>query len=108
MLNFFDAGVFGLMAQRIKVDFLAATTWVFWSDRPTSSSTCWWHSDGAPGGHLPKKDSAGVRDRRDRRDYRAGRTRAKLQAAASSRMLRAPGIAHAPGAYSMLADIFHR
>ena len=81
--QFFDAQVFGMMAQRIKVDFQPDRRAAGLSDRSGQRHLlcAGRHSDGEAGGHLSAQDRARLRNRRDRRHHRTGWTGAELQAA---------------------------
>jgi MFS family permease len=109
MLNFFDAGVFGLMAQRIKVDFGLSDEELGFLIGP--ANIIFYVLVGIPMARLvdiyPRKIVLACGIAAIGGITALGGLAQSFKQLFSSRMLvGAGGSAHAPGAYSMLADYF--
>ena len=109
MLNFFDAGVFGLMAQRIKVDFHLTDEELGFLIGP--ANVIFYVLVGIPMARLvdiyPRKIVLACGIAAIGGITALGGLAQSFKQLFSSRMLvGAGGSAHAPGAYSMLADYF--
>jgi MFS family permease len=109
MLNFFDAGVFGLMAQRIKVDFHLTDEELGFLIGP--ANVIFYVLVGIPMARLvdiyPRKVVLACGIAAIGGITALGGLAQSFKQLFSSRMLvGAGGSAHAPGAYSMLADYF--
>jgi MFS family permease len=109
MLNFFDAGVFGMMAQRIKIDFRLTDEQLGFLIGP--ANVIFYVLIGIPMARLvdiyPRKivlacgiaAIGGI-------TALGGLAQNFTQLFASRMLVGAGGSAHAPGAYSMIADLF--
>jgi MFS family permease len=109
MLNFFDAGVFGIMAQRIKVDFHLTDEQLGFLIGP--ANVVFYVLVGIPMARLvdiyPRKIVLACGIAAIGGITALGGLAQNFTQLFSSRMLvGAGGSAHAPGAYSMLADLF--
>jgi MFS family permease len=109
MLNFFDAGVFGIMAQRIKVDFHLTDEQLGFLIGP--ANVVFYVLVGIPMARLvdiyPRKIVLACGIAAIGGITALGGLAQTFTQLFSSRMLvGAGGSAHAPGAYSMLADLF--
>jgi MFS family permease len=109
MLNFFDAGVFGIMAQRIKVDFRLTDEQLGFLIGP--ANVVFYVLVGIPMARLvdiyPRKIVLACGIAAIGGITALGGLAQNFTQLFSSRMLvGAGGSAHAPGAYSMLADLF--
>src|SRR5580698_4635835 len=109
MLNFFDAGVFGMMAQRIKIDFALTDEQLGFLIGP--ANVIFYVLVGIPMARLvdlyPRKIVLGCGIAVIGGITMLGGLAQNFRQLFSSRMLvGAGGSAHAPGAYSMLADLF--
>src|SRR6204780_2030771 len=109
MLNFFDAGVFGIMAQRIKVDFRLTDEQLGFLIGP--ANVVFYVLVGIPMARLvdiyPRKIVLACGIAAIGGITALGGLAQSFRQLFSSRMLvGAGGSAHAPGAYSMLSDLF--
>ena len=109
MLNFFDAGVFGMMAQRIKIDFRLTDEQLGFLIGP--ANVVFYVLIGIPMARLvdiyPRKIVLACGIAAIGGITALGGLAQSFTQLFSSRMLvGAGGSAHAPGAYSMLADLF--
>jgi MFS family permease len=109
MLNFFDAGVFGIMAQRIKIDFHLTDEQLGFLIGP--ANVVFYVLVGIPMARLvdiyPRKIVLACGIAAIGGITALGGLAQNFTQLFSSRMLvGAGGSAHAPGAYSMLADLF--
>ena len=109
MLNFLDAQVFGMMAQRIKLDFKLTDEQLGFLIGPANATRrVGRHPDGAIGWTFTLKNRAGRAGIAAIGGITAlgGLAQSFRQLFFSRMLVGAGGSAHAPGAYSILADYF--